>query len=130
MHGKPHTPTEVVALSSGGLEKRQQRRDMTAGWTIKGIPTQTVDMTRQAARKRGMRIGMWVAEALHKAATAELEDWPTPDGPDKALSEKLDKFAETLSREMHEISDQTKALDQELGVIRRGLLPCITGKSE
>ena len=121
--------SEVVSLSRESVE-RQKQKPMCAGWTIKGIPDETVDMTRMAARRRGMRIGSWVAETLHRAATMELQGIPRPESADDAVIERLDKFEELITQEMQALSEQNRALDQELAVIRRGLLPGIIGQTK
>jgi hypothetical protein len=123
----PAGHTGVIPLSRESLPNTPEK-STNAGWTVKGIPDETIDITRMAARRRGMRIGAWVAETLQKAATVELEGGGCPESTDRLLSEKLDRFVEMLTREIHVLSEQNKAMDQELAVIRRGLLPTITGQ--
>jgi outer membrane protein TolC len=77
-----------------------------------------------------MRIGSWVAESLAKAASRELGDEPVLEPRDDAVLQKLETVAETIKQELRVISEQNRELDQELAVIRRGLLPSINAIPE
>ncbi len=127
MAGNQH-PTEAQSSAILSLDEGRQLRDrkeMNAGWTLKGVPNQTVDMARKAARLRGMRIGAWVAESLQKAASRDLGGEPVLETRDEAVLKKLENVAEAIKQEFRVVEDQNRSLEQELGVIRRGLLPRI-----
>ncbi|WP_394439283.1 hypothetical protein ACGGKE_00975 [Sphingobium naphthae] len=38
-------------------------------WTIKGLPSETVNISREAAKRSGMKINAWVSKALETAAS-------------------------------------------------------------
>src|SRR5271168_2273065 len=89
---EPAGPSRVLSLS----EEHQKRPSGVAGagWTLKGVPSETVEMTRQAARMRGMKIGAWVADALRQAAKRDLGDEPLLEVRDEAVLRRLDEVAE------------------------------------
>lgn len=70
-----------------------------------------------------MRIGSWVAQALERAAAQDLGDELLPKTEDAAVLKKMEQMAEAIRQEFKVLSEQNKALDEELALIRRGLLP-------
>jgi hypothetical protein len=127
-------PTANVVEPQERLEqlraKKRTKDESTrsGGWTLKGVPPDVVSLTRRAAQRRGMRIGSWVAECLNQAAARDLDDPAAvvEVRPDEVLR-KLDNIAESIKSELRAISEHNRDLDQELAVIRRGLLPRIMG---
>lgn len=107
----------VVPTSQGG----KSHSGTNAGWTLKGIPQETVELTRKAARARGMRIGSWVAESLSRAATRDLEE-DTISNEGRIL-QRLEQIEKKFEAELRAVSNQNNNLDQEIALIRRGLLP-------
>ena len=61
--GNVHTEREdhanVVQMSQSGSTRQ---------WTIKGISPDAVDISREAARRSGMKLNSWVGLALRRAA--------------------------------------------------------------
>jgi hypothetical protein len=51
---------------------QEDSRRASSQYTIKGIPRETVDLTRSAARKEGMKVGAWVSMRLREAADRAL----------------------------------------------------------
>lgn len=53
--------------------EKTQNDDETKTWTIRKIDTETIEQTKAAARKSGMKIGAWVDLKLREAACSSLD---------------------------------------------------------
>jgi len=61
-------------------------------WTIKGLNSQTVDVSREAAKRSGMKINAWISQALETAAAEILPD--SADGEDSDDAPMIDSHGQ------------------------------------
>ena len=88
--------------SSASAHKNIQKNkkigaDNQQDWTIKGLPAETVESTRAAARSSGMKINAWVGRALAEAASdvaqnAQAAARVPPESADQYILEELAKL--------------------------------------
>ena len=70
----PDVQTSIDARSAPRKNTRKGRRganqpnSSSKDWTIKGLPADTVDIARDAAKESGMKINAWVAQVFEHAA--------------------------------------------------------------
>jgi hypothetical protein len=83
-------------------------------WTVKGIDKETLELSRRAARKRGMKFGAWVDQTLRSAATGEVE---AASVSPVELMKKIAKIEATLEARTGELKDQTNNLQHDLRVL-------------
>lgn len=67
LHTVEHTVEGRGAVPGENYSKgtRSAQKD----WTIKGLPSETVTVAREAAKASGMKINAWVSQALSNAAS-------------------------------------------------------------
>lgn len=94
------------ASGSGGIQ-----------WTLKNVDRQAVELSRQAARKRGMKFGKWVTEVLREAATAEMNGRNRDDGNDIIVA-KLSEFETNLGDRIEKIQRQSLEIQHDLRVLQ------------
>jgi len=63
-------------------------------WQVKGVEPETREAVKQAARRKGMTIGAWVNDTLHKAAVEDITGQSTL--PAHRLEEQLDAISSKL----------------------------------
>lgn len=102
------TATEKKAKRRGRPKKARGASntsdDAASRWTVRGIPVNVRDMAVEAAEKRGMTVGDWIAEAIVASAKksisadsgSNLPATPAPDLVDlvQSLNERLTKIEE------------------------------------
>ncbi|MFA5964645.1 MAG: hypothetical protein WC804_11565 [Sphingomonas sp.] len=63
-------PSGVSSLSEFGSSYQvNDRHESSRQWTIKGLAPETVEVSRDAAKRSGMKLNAWVSRALERAAT-------------------------------------------------------------
>jgi len=65
-----------------------------SAWQVKGVEPETREAVKQAARRKGMTIGAWVNDTLHKAAVEDITGQSTL--PAHRLEEQLDAISDKL----------------------------------
>jgi hypothetical protein len=78
------------------------------------------------ARRRGIRIGDWVARSLIEAAARPaLPYYGPPPTPctDPTILARFDEIIEASRDVVKDIADQNRQFDREITLIRRGKLP-------
>lgn len=60
------------AALSPGLANICERQDSPRQWTLKGLAPETVEVSRDAAKRSGMKLNAWVSRALEQAATGSV----------------------------------------------------------
>jgi hypothetical protein len=58
-------PTTIASFS-----RAADRQETSRQWTLKGLAPETVEVSRDAARRSGMKLNAWVSRALENAAGA------------------------------------------------------------
>lgn len=74
-------------------------------WTIKGLPKETVEISREAAKNNGMKINAWVSKALNQAASKEHVDVPRAHETDSDES-----FREHVLQQLEKIKERDNDL--------------------
>jgi len=67
-------------------------------WQVKGVEPETREAVKQAARRKGMTIGAWVNDTLHKAAVEDIT------GQSNLPAHRLEEQLETISEKLDEMS--------------------------
>lgn len=105
---KSRKPTDKEQKSDGvEPESRMQ-------WTVKGIDKETLEASRVAARKRGMKFGAWVNEVLRAAAT---DDSHVPSTTQKELLEKIAEIEFKLDQSVGELRQQNNHIQHDVRVL-------------
>ncbi len=92
-------------------------------WTVKGIDKHTLEASRIAARKRGMKFGAWVNQVLSDAVAEEADTQITTTS--KQLMEKIAEMELKLERSVGELKQQTDHIQHDVRVLHL-LVPKIT----
>ena len=88
-------------------------------WTVKGIDKETLEASRIAARKRGMKFGAWVNEVLLAAASGDAFQ---NLGNGKELLSKIAHIEFKLDQSVNELKQQTDHIQHD-GRILHLLVP-------
>jgi hypothetical protein len=64
----PTKPT-CAPPSFEAVPKGVERLESSRQWTLKGLAPETVEVSRDAAKRSGMKLNAWVSRALEQAAT-------------------------------------------------------------
>jgi hypothetical protein len=83
-------------------------------WTVKGIDKQTLEASRIAARKRGMKFGAWVNEVLRAASSDEAVEHVTTS---KELLDKIAEIEFKLDQSVGELKQQTTHIQHDVRVL-------------
>jgi hypothetical protein len=94
-------------------------------WTLKNVERKTVELSRQAARKRGMKFGKWVTEVLRAAAIAEIEGGSRDEK--ELLAVKMAAFESKLDERIEKIQKQGQEIQHDIRVLQ--LLVPTAGKT-
>lgn len=66
-----------------------------SSWQVKGVVPETREAVKQAARRKGMTIGAWVNDTLHKAAVEDITGQSTL--PAHRVEEQLEAITAKLN---------------------------------
>jgi flagellar capping protein FliD len=77
-------------------------------WTIKGIAPEAVEISREAARRNGMKLNSWVGAALKRAAASNDAGTYLVDRDEDVAAKVADlqAYMETEFKRLHEQSAQ------------------------
>jgi len=89
-------------------------------WTIKGISPDAVEVSREAARRSGMKLNSWVSSALQRAAT-EADDKPE-GAADEALVRKVGELEGYLKEELEQLRAKSEQIESTINSISAILL--------
>lgn len=110
----------LVAGRSSGSENaipagEELPGDARTQWTVKGIDKRTLELSRLAARKRGMRFGAWVNNVLRAAASEE--EGASLNGAPEELMAKIAEIEFKIDRSVSELKEQTSHLQHDVRVL-------------
>lgn len=88
-------------------------------WTIKSLSPETVEVSREAARKSGMKINAWVSKALESAAT---EPVVVTRGNRVSDDAEIMKLEQSILKEISDLKAQNESLVQIVNSISSTLL--------
>lgn len=91
--------------SESQKKRTKKTSDQPKDWTIKGLPADTVEITREAAKQNGMKINAWVSRALYEAATevSHERDFPASHGGVEVAQYHLSDEISRLRRQNEEL---------------------------
>jgi hypothetical protein len=79
------------------------------------LDRQALELSRQAARKRGMKFGAWVAQALRAAANEEVDkDAAKAD----ILLNKISEVESKIEAAIGELRNQTSGIQHDVRVLQ------------
>jgi hypothetical protein len=90
-------------------------------WTIKSLPPETVEVSRDAARKSGMKINAWVGKALQNAA-----DGTSASNASATATGEIVNLEHSILREIAELKEQNLNLTETVNSISAMLLKMYT----
>jgi hypothetical protein len=81
-------------------------------WTLKGLAPEIVEVSREAAKRSGMRLNAWVSRALEQAAVPQSATpcQATSDTP-TASSDMVQRIQEEVLRLRAESTEMRKTVD-------------------
>jgi uncharacterized protein YukE len=94
-------------------------------WTLKNIDRQTVELSRQAARKRGMKFGAWVAQVLREAADEHIEKKGGEEH--RLLLSRIEELESRMGQRIEKIQKQGQEIQHDLRVLQL-LVPAVAAK--
>src|SRR4051812_7966222 len=103
-HGKGRKAESQNRKRKSVIREMSQSTDERIQWTLKGIDKETLEASRIAARKRGMKFGAWVNEVL-RAAT--IGDSVSVGFGQKELLKKIAKIESKLDQSVGELKQQS-----------------------
>jgi len=118
---QPLAPKRRVRSKQGGAENathassQQEARD----WTIKSLSSETVEVSREAARRSGMKINAWVSKALESAASEPATTHRVSHSTDDV---EIVKLEHSILKEISDLKAQNESLVQTVNSISSMLL--------
>lgn len=64
----PPSEDTCAPLAITSIENFVDRQEASRQWTLKGLAPETVEVSRDAAKRSGMKLNAWVSRALEQAA--------------------------------------------------------------
>jgi hypothetical protein len=110
--------------STGGHARRKKvdKVENARDWTIKSLPPETVEISREAAKRSGMKINAWVGRALQSAAIGDPSETLTlGDGAVQIVD-----LEHSILREIAALRLQNENLTQTVNSISSMLLKMYT----
>jgi hypothetical protein len=89
-------------------KKKDQSAELQQDWTIKSLPAETVQVTREAAKRSGMKINAWVSRALADAACDSI------NGNFSQLTLRPESIENHILEEITKLREQNEALKQTI----------------
>lgn len=107
---------EITSVTANDATARKQ-------WTLKGIPPQAVDQTREAARRSGMKLNSWVTQAL-LTAIHEADSMPTPMSPRSPaeLESRIEELEAYIKESMADLQRRSEEVENSLKAINAVLI--------
>jgi hypothetical protein len=91
-------------------------------WTIKSLPPETVDVSREAARRAGMKINAWVGKALEAAAANLSQPAQIARGEVRPTEDEVVQLEYSILKEIHDLKAQNESLVQTVNGISSMLI--------
>jgi hypothetical protein len=114
--GTARVKTKHVKGHSLQLDEDADKEANRTQWTVKGIDRETLELSRKAARRRGMKFGAWVDQVLRAAATQEGE--PTSANPTRELMNKIAEIESKLDQSVGELKSQSSSIHHDVRVLQ------------
>lgn len=108
-HQKSDTAADFLSVP---VYQASERMEGLRQWTLKGLAPEIVEVSREAAKRSGMRLNAWVSRALEQAALPQsatpgqnTSETPAPD------SDMVQRIQEELLRLRAESTEMRKTVD-------------------
>jgi len=97
------------------LEPVNNEAEVAKTWTIRKIDLETIEKTKLAANKSGMKIGAWVDAKLSEAANSSLEETISP------LKDELKTLSHQIDKNLNSSADERiKSIEENLAQLIKG----------
>ncbi len=117
---KPRASVVVPYQNRDSVGRSHNQGSDCRQWTIKGLPSETVEVSREAAKRSGMKLNSWVGMALQKAA-----ETPMPN-KEAALEVSKDVELRLIKEELARIRAQGEVLESTVNSISAILIKLYT----
>lgn len=115
----------VVPYQARDSDGRSQNQNSDSRqWTIKGLSPDTVEVSREAAKRSGMKLNSWVGMALQRAAETPVK--AAVSNPEHPKADELRLIKEELAR----IRAQGEVLESTVNSISAILLKLYTAQDK
>ena len=109
---------EVTKMSKQLVSNDSNEPKERKTWTIRKIDNETIERTKAAASKSGMKIGAWVDQKLQQAAIASLKGSPDTSSD---LAKELTQITDLLDNVSNkEILSRMSKIESEFTQIIKG----------
>jgi hypothetical protein len=123
--------TDVQPLEGSRLVRSRAERNpestsegnASRDWTIKKLPSETIEVSREAARQHGMKINAWVSRALHEAASTPIRSDLDSGGE---ISSKVARLEKSIFDEIAQLKAQNADLAETVNSMSAILLKMYT----
>lgn len=123
---QPEGATRHVRTTGGSTrsDKRTPKVENTSkDWTIKSLSPEAIEVSRDAAKRSGMKINAWVGKALMSAATdPEAEKNSSDDRRAEHTDREMVKLEHSILKEISDLKSQNESLTQTVNSISSMLL--------
>jgi hypothetical protein len=82
----------------------------TSSWTLRNVDPNVIDLCRAEARRRGVKFGAWVSDALAKAAS---------QGSDATTTLDVQPYLDAITVELRKIEEQIDQIAHDTRVTQR-----------
>jgi hypothetical protein len=110
---EPSEPKKTVRQKA--RVKSDPTAQETVQWTVKGLDRQALELSRMAARKRGMKFGAWVAQALRTAAIEEADKEATNAD---ILLNKISEVESKIEAAIGDLKNQANGIQHDVRVLQ------------
>jgi hypothetical protein len=107
--------TTFEVRNDAGSEAETRREPKQ--WTIKNLDAKVVSKTREAARRRGMKIGAWVETALNSAADDVFTD---KDGGGNSLQKDIFRIVEIIEDMNRRERESLSKIEKDINALMKG----------
>ena len=105
------------------INAESNNNDETKTWTIRKVDSETIERTKDAARKSGMKIGAWVDLKLKEATCSTLNEANRSD-----LATDLDHIVNALDQlEDNPYKNQIDRIESELIKFSNDMMQLVQG---
>lgn len=109
-----------------GIER--ETPSTTRQWTIKGLNNETVDVSREAARRSGMKLNAWISQALESAAHQSPSSEILINESNRDLHAENENDVQNLKRELDQLRADNEAMKKTVKLINDIILKLVSDR--
>ena len=107
---------DISILRSKSDKATTENSQKGKSWTIRKVDAKTIEKTKQAAGKSGMKIGAWVDQQLKQAADKSLTV-----GPSNPLTQDISNLANKIHEKRHSLpEDWVSRIESDIAQLIKG----------